>query len=43
MRKHLKSSDLFMMYEYLKKHQIRQEKWPMFVVQEAYKRMNVRR
>lgn len=37
----MKGSDLFMIYEYLKKNQIGQEKWPLFVVEEAYKRMNL--
>jgi hypothetical protein len=29
-----------MIYEHLKRNGIRQEKWPLFVVDEAYKKMS---
>lgn len=41
-RKYLSESDIFGIYEYLKRNHIGEEKWPLFVVDEAYKKMSAK-
>ena len=40
-KKYLIESDLFQMYTFLMKNNIQKDKWPLFAVDEAYKRMNL--